>query len=36
MEGVEEVVISGDVVKGEARPLYIYSDIRNEAESTSA
>ena len=36
LEGVEEVVISGDVVKGEARPLYIYSDIQNEAESTSA
>ncbi len=36
LEGVEEVVISGDVVKGEARPLYIYSDIKSEAESTSA
>ena len=36
LEGVEEVVISGDVVKGEARPLYIYSDLQAEAESTSA
>ena len=26
LEGVEEVVISDDVVRGNARPLYIYSE----------
>jgi ATP-dependent Clp protease ATP-binding subunit ClpX len=26
LEGVEEVVISDEVVKGNARPLYIYAD----------
>jgi ATP-dependent Clp protease ATP-binding subunit ClpX len=26
LEGVEEVVISKEVVEGTARPLYIYSD----------
>ena len=26
MEGVEEVVISGEVVDGEASPLHIYAD----------
>ena len=26
MEGVEQVVISDEVVNGSARPLYIYSD----------
>ncbi|SNY93749.1 ATP-dependent Clp protease ATP-binding subunit ClpX [Cohaesibacter sp. ES.047] len=36
LEGVEEVVISGDVVTGEARPLYIYSDINKEAEPSTA
>nr|WP_319513019.1 ATP-dependent Clp protease ATP-binding subunit ClpX [uncultured Cohaesibacter sp.] len=36
LEGVEEVVISGDVIKGEARPLYIYGDMKSEAEPTSA
>jgi ATP-dependent Clp protease ATP-binding subunit ClpX len=35
MEGVEEVVISGDVVEGSARPLYIYAD-RKDDVSTSA
>ena len=37
MEGVEEVVISGEVVDGEASPLHIYADPPEEAEiSTSA
>ncbi|WP_319531655.1 ATP-dependent Clp protease ATP-binding subunit ClpX [uncultured Cohaesibacter sp.] len=36
LEGVEEVVISGDVVTGDARPLYIYSDISKEAEPSTA
>ncbi len=37
MEGVEEVVISGEVVDGEASPLHIYADNPEEAEvSTSA
>ena len=26
LDGVEEVVISGEVVEGTARPLYIYAD----------
>lgn len=30
LEGVREVVISGDVVEGAARPLYIYSDRHEE------
>jgi ATP-dependent Clp protease ATP-binding subunit ClpX len=34
-EGVKEVVISPEVVKGEARPLYIYED-REETSATSA
>lgn len=37
MEGVEEIVISGEVVDGEASPLHIYADNPEEAEvSTSA
>ncbi len=37
MEGVEEVVISGEVVDGEASPLHIYADAPEDAEvSTSA
>ncbi|MDZ7823752.1 MAG: ATP-dependent Clp protease ATP-binding subunit ClpX [Ahrensia sp.] len=35
MEGVREVVISEEVIKGGARPLYIYQDIRRE-ENVSA
>jgi ATP-dependent Clp protease ATP-binding subunit ClpX len=31
LDGVQEVVISSDVVEGEARPLYIYSDRREDA-----
>ena len=30
LEGVEEVVISKEVVEGTARPLYIYADRANE------
>lgn len=34
MEGVEEVVISGEVVDGEASPLHIYADPVEEAEAS--
>jgi len=36
MEGVEEVVISNEVIDGNARPLLIYADRPEEAESSSA
>jgi ATP-dependent Clp protease ATP-binding subunit ClpX len=36
MEGVEEVVISHEVVAGEARPLYIYSKKVEEEAAASA
>jgi ATP-dependent Clp protease ATP-binding subunit ClpX len=37
LEGVEEVVISAEVVEGkDVRPLYIYSDRKKEELSTSA
>ncbi len=32
MEGVEETVINGEVVGGDATPLYIYADLRDEAQ----
>jgi ATP-dependent Clp protease ATP-binding subunit ClpX len=35
MEGVEEVVISAEVVKGEAKPLMIYSDKEKGGKSKS-
>ncbi|PLX43210.1 MAG: ATP-dependent Clp protease ATP-binding subunit ClpX [Hyphomicrobiales bacterium] len=35
-EGVEEVVISGEVVEGSARPLQIYADKPKEEEASSA
>ena len=35
MEGVEEVVISGEVVDGEASPLHIYVDSMDEAEAST-
>jgi len=35
LEGVEEIVINGDVVEGEGQPLYIYAD-RKEASGDSA
>jgi ATP-dependent Clp protease ATP-binding subunit ClpX len=35
LKGVKEVVISGEVVEGDARPLYIYED-RAESSATSA
>ena len=35
LDGVDEVVISGDVVDGKAQPLYIYSE-RTEDTGTSA
>ncbi|MBI1249907.1 MAG: ATP-dependent Clp protease ATP-binding subunit ClpX [Alphaproteobacteria bacterium] len=34
MQGVEEVVVSADVVEGRARPLHIYAERRNGQEST--
>ena len=33
MEGVREVVISSEVVEGQATPLYIYADKKDEAAS---
>jgi ATP-dependent Clp protease ATP-binding subunit ClpX len=37
LDGVQEVVISADVVDGKARPLYIYSERKKEeAQATSA
>ncbi|ASY55954.1 ATP-dependent Clp protease ATP-binding subunit ClpX [Sinorhizobium sp. CCBAU 05631] len=36
LEGVREVVISDEVVKGTARPLYIYSDRTEEKTNVSA
>jgi ATP-dependent Clp protease ATP-binding subunit ClpX len=36
MRGVEEVVVSADVVEGRAKPLQIYSERRNGAESGGA
>ncbi len=35
LEGVEEVVISGEVVEGKTRPLQIYSERPKEAESSA-
>jgi len=35
LDGVQEVVISGEVVEGKARPLYIYSDRREDVGSTA-
>jgi ATP-dependent Clp protease ATP-binding subunit ClpX len=36
LDGVQEVVISGEVVEGKARPLYIYSDRREDVGSTAS
>ena len=36
LEGVEEVVISREVVGGTARPLYIYADRSDRAVESSA
>ncbi len=36
MRGVEEVVVSADVVEGRAKPLQIYSERRNGTESGAA
>ena len=36
LEGVQEVVISGDVVDGSARPLYIYAERQDEKGNVSA
>ena len=35
MEGVEEIVISNEVVDGGARPLQIYADRTDEIESSA-
>jgi len=35
LEGVEEVVISEEVVEGNARPLYIYSEKKDEKEASA-
>jgi ATP-dependent Clp protease ATP-binding subunit ClpX len=36
LEGVEEVVISKEVVEGTARPLYIYADRSDRASDAGA
>ena len=36
LEGVQEVVISEEVIEGNARPLYIYSERKAEKENVSA
>ncbi|MCQ8781774.1 ATP-dependent Clp protease ATP-binding subunit ClpX [Mangrovibrevibacter kandeliae] len=36
LEGVQEVVISEDVINGNARPLYIYAERKDEKENVSA
>ena len=36
LEGVEEVVISKEVVEGTARPLYIYADRRERIPDAGA
>ena len=36
MEGVEEAVVNKDVVENKAKPLIIYSERGEEAESSSA
>ncbi len=33
LEGVEEVVVNGEVAEGRAKPLYIYADSRTEAST---
>jgi ATP-dependent Clp protease ATP-binding subunit ClpX len=30
LEGVEEVVVNGEVTEGRAKPLYIYSEVRED------
>ena len=35
LDGVQEVVISPDVVEGKSRPLYIYSERREDVGSTA-
>jgi ATP-dependent Clp protease ATP-binding subunit ClpX len=35
LEGVEEVVINGEVVEGRAQPLYIYSERKEEVETSA-
>jgi ATP-dependent Clp protease ATP-binding subunit ClpX len=34
-EGVEEVAVNGEVVEGRAKPLYIYSDRREDVGSSA-
>ena len=36
LEGVDQVVIGPEVVKGEARPLYIYADPKEKSSANSA
>jgi ATP-dependent Clp protease ATP-binding subunit ClpX len=36
LEGVEEVVISREVVEGTARPLYIYADRSDRSRETGS
>jgi ATP-dependent Clp protease ATP-binding subunit ClpX len=36
LEGVEEVVISKEVVEGTARPLYIYADRSDRSDASAS
>jgi ATP-dependent Clp protease ATP-binding subunit ClpX len=35
LEGVEEIVINGEVVEGRSKPLYIYADRREDLGSSA-
>ena len=35
-KGVTEVAISGEVVEGDAKPLYIYADDKEEKEKSAS
>jgi ATP-dependent Clp protease ATP-binding subunit ClpX len=35
LDGVEEVVINGEVIEGRARPLYIYADRQDDVETSA-
>jgi ATP-dependent Clp protease ATP-binding subunit ClpX len=35
LDGVEEIVINKEVVEGRAQPLYIYTDRREDVESSA-
>jgi ATP-dependent Clp protease ATP-binding subunit ClpX len=35
LDGVEEMVINGEVVEGRSQPLYIYTDRHEDVESSA-